>query len=100
MVRIMTSLLIILFCQSQIQVAGSHHFSKQIEQKLAVKDYSVNTGILPSATKIEVINQEFPWSEEIHFRVERVERPVVVYSSIVRIFFLDLLGAITPSHAP
>lgn len=86
----------------QFQSAAVHAYTSDKPQhtKLCAKEYNVSNSILPSSTKIEVINQEFPWMEEIHYKTEQTQKPVVDFTCISRIFFLDLFRIITPSNAP
>jgi hypothetical protein len=60
----------------------------------------IKSGVLPSSGKLEVISQELPWMEEIHFKLERTERPIHDFNRIVRRFYVDLFRVITPSNAP
>jgi hypothetical protein len=56
--------------------------------------------LLPSSTKVEVINQELPWSEELLFTTELKEKLIVDFSCVIKGFFPDLFRVIAPSNAP
>ncbi len=83
---------------------SSHALASQTHRKVNDKETKVfsiiKIGVLPSSTKLEVISQELPWTEEIHFKLERTERPVRAFNAIVRRFYVDLFRVITPSNAP
>lgn len=93
-------MLLIAFSQFQSIAAPSNSTGKTTPRKLNAKEYCIKNGALPSSTKVEVINQELPWIEELHFKMELSEKPVVDFSCIVRKLFLDLFRVITPSNAP
>jgi hypothetical protein len=98
--RNMVCMLLIVFSQYHSFATHTNITVKKPEGKSFPKEYSIKNGALPSSTKVEVINQELPWIEEIHFKMERTEKPVVDFSCLVRKLFLDLFRVITPSNAP
>jgi hypothetical protein len=62
--------------------------------------FTIKSGVLPSSTRLEVINQELPWMEEILFRPEPDERPISDFTCIVTCSYVDLFRVIRPSNAP
>ena len=91
-------MLLILFslCQSLSTHAKPE---KKAESKEEVKVFTIKSAVLPSF-QLEVINQELPWMEEILFRRERNERPVIDFSTTVKSFYVDLFPVIAPTNAP
>ncbi|MEJ7643544.1 MAG: hypothetical protein WKF87_03050 [Chryseolinea sp.] len=97
-------LCLLLIAFSICQSISSHAVTAQTHREVKDKDAKVFTiiksGVLPSSTKLEVISQELPWMEEIHFKLERTETPFHAFNAIVRRFYVDLFRVITPSNAP
>jgi hypothetical protein len=86
-------------CQSLASQACPVKAIKKVNGKETTV-FTIKSGVLPSSTRLEVINQELPWMEEILFRFESDERPVPGFTCIVRRFYIDLFGVIRPSNAP
>ncbi|HMG92620.1 MAG TPA: hypothetical protein VK589_21330 [Chryseolinea sp.] len=98
--RTVMCLLLILFSQLQSAAAYSNTSVKPTKKKNS-KEYTIKSSmLLPSSTKVEVINQELPWSEELLFKTELNEKLVVDFSCIIKGFFPDLFRVIAPSNAP
>lgn len=93
-------MMLILFslCQS---IATQAKPEKKVDTKdtQEIRVFTIKSAVLPSF-QLEVINQELPWMEEIRFKFERNERPIVDFSTIVRRFYIDLFRVITPTNAP
>jgi hypothetical protein len=100
-VKSILCLLLIVFSLSQ-SMAG-HDCTVKAIKKVNGKEttvFTIKSSVLPSSTRLEVINQELPWMEEILFRFVSDERPVPGFTCIVRRFYVDLFSVIRPSNAP
>ena len=100
-VKSILCLLLIIFSLGQ-SMAG-HDCTVKAIKKVNGKEttvFTIKSSALPSSTRLEVINQELPWMEEILFRFESDERPVPGFTCIVRRFYVDLFRVIRPSNAP
>lgn len=93
---------ILLIICSQFQSIALHaHPAKASKPKSDTKEFTIiKSGLLPSSTRVEVINQELPWMEEIHFKTESDEKPRTDLSFILKKFFIDLFRVIAPTNAP
>ena len=94
-------LLLIIFSLGQ-SMAG-HDCTVKAVKKVNGKEttvFTIKSSVLPSSTRLEVINQELPWMEEILFKFQSDERPVPGFTCIVRRFYVDLFRVIRPSNAP
>lgn len=86
-------------CQSVATHACTVRAIKKVDGK-ETEVFTIQSGVLPSSTRLEVINQELPWMEEILFRLEPDERPVSDLTCNVRCSYVDLFRVIRPSNAP
>lgn len=94
-------LLLIVFSLGQ-SMAG-HDCTVKAIKKINGKEttvFTLKSSVLPTSSRLEVINQELPWMEEILFQLVSDERPVPAFTSIVRRFYVDLFRVIRPSNAP
>ena len=62
--------------------------------------FTIKSSVLPSSSRLEVINQELPWMEEILFQLVSDERPVPGFTCIVRRFYVDLFQDLPSVPAP
>jgi hypothetical protein len=93
-------LIVFSLCQS---IAATHSHQGASHRKVKSKEtkvFTIKSGVMPSSTKLEVINQLLPWMEEIHFKPVRDERPVPAFKLVACRFYTDLFRVIAPTNAP
>ena len=98
-----SSLCLLLIIFSLGQSMAGHDCTVKAIKKVNGKEttvFTIKSSVLPTSSRLEVINQELPWMEEILFQFVSDERPVPRFSSIVRRFYVDLFRVIRPSNAP
>lgn len=92
-------LIVFSLCQS----IGTNAHQRASHRKIKSKEtqiFTIKSGVMPSSTKLEVINHLLPWMEEIHFKPVRDERQVPAFKLVACRFYTDLFGFIAPTNAP